>query len=130
MRDKLRPDEQVKEQELYVLEYPGPAGRPICNAKPAFARSRQANLQAGEAPWSPFGSKDEWGFVLWILQNLGHRQIDDLLKLDFVRSSYCWAAWARVRLNIWTKIDKKAHQSILLQLLHFLQDGRQYIMWS
>lgn len=87
MPDKLSPDEQLKERKYYVLEYPGPAGRPIRNAKPAFARTRQANLQAGEAPWSPFGDKDEWEFASWILQNLGHRQIDDLLKLDFVRSS-------------------------------------------
>ncbi|KAI0292756.1 hypothetical protein BC826DRAFT_954755 [Russula brevipes] len=85
MPDKLRPDEQLKEQGYYVLEYPGPAGRPIRNAEPAFARSRQANLQAGEAPWSPFVSKDEWEFASWILQNLGHHQIDDLLKLDFIK---------------------------------------------
>jgi hypothetical protein len=91
MPDKYSLDEQLNERKYYVLEYPGPAGQPIRNAKPAFVCTRQANLQAGEAPWLPFRDKEEWEFASWILQNLGHRQIDDLLKLDFVCSSYRWA---------------------------------------
>jgi hypothetical protein len=80
------PDHDTRSEGFYILDYPGPAGQPIRDAKTTFARTRQANDQAGQAPWAPFADKDEWEFGLWMLRTLGRQQMDDLLQLNFVRT--------------------------------------------
>ncbi|KAI0290755.1 hypothetical protein BC826DRAFT_1106244 [Russula brevipes] len=80
------PDHDTRAEGFYTLDYPGPAGQPIREAKTTFAHAHQANDQAGQAPWAPFADKDEWEFGLWMLRTLGHQQMDDLLKLNFVRT--------------------------------------------
>ncbi|KAI0280562.1 hypothetical protein BC826DRAFT_924321 [Russula brevipes] len=36
-----------------------------------------------QEPWAPFADKDEWEFGKWMLQTLGHQEIDTLLSLNF-----------------------------------------------
>ncbi|KAI0282932.1 hypothetical protein BC826DRAFT_1093882 [Russula brevipes] len=79
------PDRDTGSKEYYILDYPGQAGQPIREAKTIFERTRQANDQAGQAPWAPFADKDEWEFGLWMLRTLGRQQMDDLLKLNFIK---------------------------------------------
>ena len=70
----------------FILKYPGPAGQPVCAARTVFVCTHQANNQANQIPWAPFADKDEWEFRQWMLQTLGHHEMDKLLTMNFVHS--------------------------------------------
>lgn len=78
------PGPDTQSDGLYFLDYPGPAGQPVHNARTAFARTRQDNDRAGQPPWAPFADKDEWELGRWMVETLGHQEMDELLNLSFV----------------------------------------------
>ena len=52
---------------------------------PLFEQWRRENLAAGRSRWAPFVDEEEWEMAQWMVQNLGHNQIEEFLKLAKVR---------------------------------------------
>ncbi|KAI0290011.1 hypothetical protein BC826DRAFT_970620 [Russula brevipes] len=105
-------DHDTTTDRVYVDEYPGPAGRPIRTANTAFARTWQTNAETGQEPWAPFADKDEWEFGKWMLQTLGHQEIDTF------------------SMNTHATIDKKTYQNILSQCLYLPKEGGRPPKWT
>jgi hypothetical protein len=123
-------DMETELDRNYVLEYPGLVGQPVCAAKTPFVCTHQANNQADQAPWAPFADKDEWEFGQWMLQTLGHREMDELLALNFVSSYPKFSVAYHMNTLVHVRIDKTTYQRILSQQLYLPKEGRQPPNWT
>lgn len=81
--------EDLGEDELargvrFTQPYEGDAARILEESVTDFERLQAEQTESGQAPKSPFQSEAEWGLAKWMMKNLGHGQMDDLLSLDWV----------------------------------------------
>jgi hypothetical protein len=78
-------------KERYVESYPRNAGTPVspCPAPTWFETLRDTQHRESENRWSPFLDEKEWHLALWLLNNVGHKAMDDFLKLPIVSITYC-----------------------------------------
>lgn len=51
------------------LEEDSDAGAPLGRTELPFEKQRKAHADAGQAPWAPFSSSDEWQFADWMMQS-------------------------------------------------------------
>ena len=49
--------------------------------KMKFERLFEEQEKCGESNWAPFVSEEEWQLARWLSQHIGHKAIDEYLKL-------------------------------------------------
>jgi hypothetical protein len=64
--------------------YPCPVGTPVGEGKTKFERLFKEQEKRGESNWAPFASEEEWQLARWLSQRVGHKAIDEYLKLPIV----------------------------------------------
>ena len=64
--------------------YPRPVSTPIGEGKTKFERLFEEQEKRGESNWAPFASEEEWQLARWLSQHVGHKAIDEYLKLPIV----------------------------------------------
>ena len=64
--------------------YPCPVGTPVGEGKTKFERLFEEQEKRGESNWAPFASEEEWQLARWLSQRVGHKAIDEYLKLPIV----------------------------------------------
>ena len=81
--------EEVEDEEAggirrYVEDYGRSAGYIYGEGQGQFAKWREAQKEAGHAPWSPYKDLKEWELSEWLLLNVGQNATDKYLKLPIV----------------------------------------------
>jgi hypothetical protein len=81
--------EEVEDEEAggirrYVEDYGQSAGYVYGEGQSQFAKWREAQNEAGLAPWSPYDDLEEWELSEWLLLNVGQNATDKYLKLPIV----------------------------------------------
>ena len=84
--------EEVEDEEAggirrYVEDYGQSAGHVYGEGQSQFMKWREAQKNAGHAPWSPYNDLDEWDLSQWLIRNVGQNATDEYLKLPIVSSS-------------------------------------------
>ncbi|THH07054.1 hypothetical protein EW146_g9433 [Bondarzewia mesenterica] len=74
-----------KNSGRFVEVYPRPVGTPIGEGKTQFTMLLEEQTERGENNWAPFASEEEWQLSRWLSQRVGHKAIDEFLKLPIVR---------------------------------------------
>ncbi|KIM38488.1 hypothetical protein M413DRAFT_30038 [Hebeloma cylindrosporum] len=80
MRHRLNP-----KSGRFAEVYPRPVGTPVGKGKTKFERVFEEQEKRGESNWAPFASEEEWQLARWLSQRVGHKAIDEYLKLPIVR---------------------------------------------
>jgi len=68
----------------FTEQYLGVAATILGKKGTVFESMEAADLAKGESEWAPFRDKDEWELAQFLMKNLGHTKIDELLKLSHV----------------------------------------------
>ena len=81
----------------FIIDYPAEAqaGAILQNSQDGletrFEKIRRTQQQAGDATWAPFSSLSDWELFRWLIQSgVSQREIDKFLKLDAVRTKFCY----------------------------------------
>jgi hypothetical protein len=71
----------------YVQEFDAvyQAGVAIGEGPTNFESIREEQTNTKESPWAGFGDKAEWEFAKFMIETLGHNDMEKLLRLDLVR---------------------------------------------
>ncbi|KAJ7757903.1 hypothetical protein B0H16DRAFT_1822559 [Mycena metata] len=88
-RRRATMEEVEDEDERWVQDFPQEfeAGAVLEECKTEFEKLRQKQKAAGEEPWSPFKSEEEWEMARWLMTSgLSQSKTDDFLKLNSVRN--------------------------------------------
>lgn len=78
----------------WIHDFPHPAGIAINEGdgeklSEKFEKIREGQRMAGEAPWAPFTSQDEWEVARWLVKaGVSQAKIDEFLKLHKVRTKF------------------------------------------
>ncbi|KAJ7192315.1 hypothetical protein GGX14DRAFT_312788, partial [Mycena pura] len=73
----------------YVQDFPAEleAGKVLDECKTYFQALRDKQKAAGNPPWHPFESEDEWELAQWLMTSgISQKKRDDYLKLKAVRT--------------------------------------------
>jgi hypothetical protein len=82
--EEVEDDDNQPQADCWSTEYEG-AAAPLGEADVPFEHRRQAQEAAGQQPWFPFESREEWEFGEWIMQSgVSQSSMDRLLNLDYV----------------------------------------------
>ncbi|KAJ7183395.1 hypothetical protein C8R46DRAFT_884092 [Mycena filopes] len=87
-RRRATMEEVEDEDERWVQDFPQDmaAGAILEECKTQFEELLEKQKAAGEEPWSPFKSEDEWELARWLMtSSLSQSKTDDFLKLNSVR---------------------------------------------
>ncbi|KAJ7617664.1 hypothetical protein DFH06DRAFT_1364378 [Mycena polygramma] len=87
-RHRASVEEVEDEDERWVQDFPEEfdAGKPLEQCETSFETFRAKQTAAGNPPWHPFESEDEWEVAQWLMTaGLSQKQIDKYLKLKRVR---------------------------------------------
>ncbi|KAJ7652675.1 hypothetical protein DFH06DRAFT_1282610 [Mycena polygramma] len=87
-RRRASVEEVEDEDERWVQDFPEEfdAGKPLEQCETSFETFRAKQKAAGNPPWHPFESEDEWEVAQWLMTaGLSQKQIDKYLKLKRVR---------------------------------------------
>ncbi|KAJ6540666.1 hypothetical protein B0H19DRAFT_959211 [Mycena capillaripes] len=87
-RPRATVEEVEDEDEWFVDDFPDDidAGAPLDQCKTFFENLREEQRAAGNAPWYPFESEDEWELARWLMTSgLSQKKTDAYLKLKAVR---------------------------------------------
>ena len=68
----------------YVEDYSRSAGYIYSEGQSQFSSWREAQKEAGHAPWSPYNDLEEWDLSQWLILNVGQNATDKYLKLPIV----------------------------------------------
>lgn len=82
-------EEVEDEDERFVDDFPDDmeAGAPLDQCKTFFENLREEQKAAGNAPWYPFESEEEWELAQWLMTSgLRQKKTDAYLKLKAVRT--------------------------------------------
>jgi hypothetical protein len=88
-RPRATVEEVEDEDERFVEDFPDDlhAGEPLEQCKTFFENLREEQKAAGNAPWYPFESEDEWELARWLMTSgLSQKKTDAYLKLNAVRT--------------------------------------------
>jgi hypothetical protein len=80
--DRVEEVDHARSQTRYWRAYPG--GYPAENlgkGKTKFQKWREDHTLHGDNEWAPFQNQKEWDLVQWLIKNVGHKSIDEYLKL-------------------------------------------------
>ncbi|KAF8808461.1 hypothetical protein BYT27DRAFT_7255574 [Phlegmacium glaucopus] len=80
-------DDELEDNDArYVHDYPG-AGLPHAEkGQTDFEQRLEQQRRAGDAPWMPFESEDEWELARWLMTSgVSHKKIDEFLKLNKIK---------------------------------------------
>ena len=55
---------------------------------PFFEKLWQEQDESGSSRWGPFEDQDEWELGMWLVRNVGHKQIDAFSGLNIVGSHH------------------------------------------
>ena len=77
-------DEEAGGIRRYVEDYGGNAGHVFGKGQNQFEKWREAQVQAGHAPWAPYNDLEEWELSEWLILNVGQNATDKFLKLPIV----------------------------------------------
>lgn len=77
---------QAESDFLYVRSFPPEkeAGKTYGSEKTPFERLREEQLAQSENIHSPFCDGEEWELARWLVQNVGHNQTEEFLRLPIV----------------------------------------------
>ncbi|KAF7341443.1 hypothetical protein MVEN_01881500 [Mycena venus] len=78
-----------EEDERYVEDFPEDmnAGEWQEHCKTYFQKLRDEQKDAGNTPWYPFETEDEWELAKWLMTlGLSQKKTDEYLKLKVVRT--------------------------------------------
>ena len=65
-------------------QYPHSIAQLIRFEKTRFEKESEKDSTAGEQPWKPFASKEEWELATWLINNVNQTATDKHLKLPIV----------------------------------------------
>ena len=86
--EEVEDEDAPGQQQRCVKDYPWPAGTPIVErgrVQTAFEKIHSQKNMAGEAPWAPFASEEEWELAEWLMNaGISQKQMDRFLKLPIV----------------------------------------------
>jgi len=88
-RQRATVEEVEDEDERYVQDFPAEleAGKVLDECKTYFQAMRDKQKAAGNPPWHPFESEDEWELAQWLMTSgISQKKRDDYLKLKAVRT--------------------------------------------
>jgi hypothetical protein len=70
----------------YIEELPANlrAGAVWGKDEPFFEKLWRQQEESGVSRWSPFDDQDEWELAMWLIRNVGHKQIDAYSNLNIV----------------------------------------------
>lgn len=79
-------DEEAPGKTRWTEQFPFPAGTIIRQGATKYQEFRDLQAAAGDAPWAPFESQDEWELARWMMQaGISQKQTDKFIKLKKVR---------------------------------------------
>jgi hypothetical protein len=81
-------DSTSTEWRHYVQEFDAAyqAGIAIGEGPTKFEEIREEQTKTKQSAWAGFGDKAEWEFAKFMIETLGHNDMEKLLRLDLVRS--------------------------------------------
>jgi hypothetical protein len=83
-------DDRTMDSQHFIKDFPRRAGLPH---QPRADNTRKSNFEqhldeqkkAGDAPWAPFESEDEWELARWLITSgVSQTKMDSFLKLNKV----------------------------------------------
>jgi hypothetical protein len=83
--DEDTTEDEEDEDARYIEDFAG-AGLPHAERSPTnFEQHFEDQNKAGDAPWTPFESEDEWELARWLMSSgVSQKQINEFLKLNKV----------------------------------------------
>lgn len=77
---------QAESEFLHVRPFPPEkeAGKTYGTEKTPFERLHEEQLARGESVHSPFCDGEEWELARWLVQNVGHNEAEEFLRLPIV----------------------------------------------
>lgn len=79
-------EEPANVEDTYIEAYPRPAGTPKGRGEGTFEAHRKLQQEAGDSPWAPFESEEEWELGRWLMTSgVSQNKVNDFLKLKNVR---------------------------------------------
>jgi hypothetical protein len=74
----------------YVEEFDAAyeAGAVFRDSKTPFENIRDAQNKAGQSRWADFADEEEWEFAKFIMETLGHTEMEKLLRLPLVSPAF------------------------------------------
>jgi hypothetical protein len=78
------------ESAFYIEEFPANLGAGAVWGKdvPFFEKLWREQEENGSSRWGPFEDQDEWELAMWLIRNVGHKQINAFLNLKIVSSHH------------------------------------------
>jgi hypothetical protein len=81
-------EDDITKDSRFIEDFPRPAGLPHSADKTrlsSFERHLYEQKEAGDAPWAPFETEDEWELTRWLMTSgVSQTKIDSFLKLNKV----------------------------------------------
>jgi hypothetical protein len=81
-------EDSTTDSRCYIEDFPRPAGLPLYAEKTrrsSFEQYLDEQKKAGDAPWAPFESEDEWELARWLMTSgVSQTKMDSFLKLNKV----------------------------------------------
>lgn len=86
--EDLEDEDDVTEDSRFIEDFPTPAGLPHSADKTRssnFERHLDEQKKAGDAPWAPFETEDEWELARWLMTSgVSQTKMHSFLKLNKV----------------------------------------------
>ena len=86
--EDVEDEDDITEDSRFIEDFPEPAGLPHSADKTRlsdFERHLYEQKKAGDAPWAPFETEDEWELARWLMTSgMSQTKIDSFLKLNKV----------------------------------------------
>jgi len=119
--------QQMKEKNGWFAHvYPHPVGTPIGEGRMKFETLFEEQKKRGEINWAPFASEEEWKLARWLSQHVGHKAIDEYLKLPIVKSQVIWF----VTYQTDKTIGERSKRPVIPQQLFIPQENWSAANWS
>ena len=78
------------EPNFFIEEFPQHLGAGAVWGEdvPFFEELRREQEENGSSRWGPFEDQDEWELAMWLIRNVGHKQINAFSNLNIVSSRH------------------------------------------
>ena len=70
--------------ERFIESYSGNAGKRLRKSKTRFELWFKNQKNEEKIPWFSFACEREWALTMWLIKNVGHKSMDEFLKLQIV----------------------------------------------
>jgi hypothetical protein len=86
--EDVEDEDDITEDSRFIEDFPRPAGlpHPVDKTRSSnFERHLDEQKRAGDAPWAPFETEDEWELARWLMTSgMSQTKMDSFLKLNKV----------------------------------------------